>query len=311
VRSRFEGILRHLAEHQLWAVPQLITDQGEKRPLVPWKSFQDRPPTREEISGWCLRFPNAGAAIPTGPGTNLLIVDADSPDAIEWLEVRGMPETPIVRTRHGLHYYLKYPVDMVVRNSASALAIGVDIRGAGGMATAAGTLNPCGGGFIYHYDDSHTLGEVDIANPPGWLFKWLFQQDQKHRIVQSATPRQFDGGVSAWARATINGELARLVDARPGMRNHTLASVSFKVGALCGGGEAEAGELRATLSAIAERWPDERRKSADTIARAFTEGMAHPRCAPRSQFKRRNPRAHTPGLAGEFEEEGMAIDECI
>jgi len=280
MRSRLEGILDHLAEYNLWAVPQLITAEGEKRPLVPWKPYQDRAPTRDEIADWCHRFPHASAAIPTGPGTKLLVIDTDSPDAIEWLEMRGMPETPIVRTRHGLHYYFKYPVDVVVvRNSASALAIGVDIRGAGGMATAAGTLNPCGGGFIYHYDEGHALGEVAIANPPDWLFKWLFQQDQKHRIVQSATPRQFDGKVSAWARAAIDGELARLADAGPGTRNDTLARVAFKLGALAGGGEADAGELRAALYAIAE-WPDERMKSADTIIRAFNQGMAHPRRAP-------------------------------
>jgi hypothetical protein len=124
----------------------------------------------------------------------------------------------------------------------------------------------------------HALGQVAIADPPGWLFKWLLQQDQKRRIVQSVTLRQFDGKVSAWARAAIDGELARLVDAGFGTRNHTLASVAFKLGALCGGGEADASELRSALYAIAEQWPDERMKSADTITRAFSEGTAHPRC---------------------------------
>jgi Bifunctional DNA primase/polymerase, N-terminal len=300
--SRLEGILCALAEHDLWAVPQLITDEGEKRPLVRWKPYQDRAPTRDEIAGWCLRFPHAGAAIPTGPGTNLLVVVADSPDAIEWLGVRGMPETPIVRTRHGLHYYLRYPVDLQIRYSAGALTPGVDIRGAGGMATAAGTLHPCGSGFIYHYDEGHALGQIAITNIPDWLFNWLLQQDRRRQFVQPVTPRQFDGKVRAWARAAIDGELARLADTSPGTRNHTLASVAFKLGALCGGGEADAGELRAALFAAAEQWPDERLKSADTIARAFGEGMAHPRSAPRSQFKRRNPSAHTPGLAGEYEE---------
>jgi putative DNA primase/helicase len=301
--SRLESILDHLAKYDLWAVPQLITIEGEKRPLVPWKPYQDRPPTTDEATDWCRRFPNAGAAIPTGPGTKLLVVDADSPDAIEWLEMRGVPETPIVRTRHGLHYYLKYPLDVVVRNSASALANGVDIRGAGGMATTAGTLNPCGSGFIYHYDEGYALDQVAIADPPDWLFKWLLQQDQKRHVAEPAAPRQFDGKVRAWTKAAIDGELARLVDAGPGTRNHTLASVAFKLGALCGGGEADASELRAALSAITEQWSDERMKSADTIARAFSEGMTHPRCAPRSQFKRRSTWAHTPGLAGEYEDE--------
>ncbi len=230
--SGFEGILHYLTEYNLWAVPQLITDEGEKRPLVPWKPYQDRPPTRDEIAGWCLRFPHAGAAIPPGPGTNLLVVDADSPDAIEWIEVRGVPETPIVRTRHGLHYYFKYPVDVIVKNSASALVTGVDIRGAGGMATAAGTLNPSGSEFLSHYDGGHSRGDVAIADPPDWLCDWLLQQDQKRRIVQSVTQRQFDGKVNAWARAAIDGELARLSDAGLGTRNHTLASVAFKLGAL-------------------------------------------------------------------------------
>jgi len=298
--TRLKLILHHLTEYQFWAVPQHINEDGEKRPLVKWREFRYQSPSAAEVELWCRRFPDAGAAIPTGSGTHLLVVDADSADGIEWLELRGMPETVMVRTKHGLHYYFRYPLGVRVGNSASAIAPGVDIRGDGGMATAVGSKN---GEFIYYYDNGHALGEVPIALCPDWLMTWLVEQDSKRRVTpEPIVPHPFSGRVSAWAQRAIDAELARLANAANGCRNSTLAVVSFKLAQLAAGGEADEAELRMALGAIASQWPDERPKSADTIARAFAEGEAHPRQRPSLKFKRRSRCAHTPGLAGEYQE---------
>src|SRR5208282_4628105 len=149
VRRRFERIIDHLNEHHLWGFPLACGAQG-KIPLVKWREFQSQPPAAAEIARWIRDFPDAGAGIPTGSATGLFVVDADSPDAIEWLELRGMPETVLVRTRRGLHHLLKWPAGLNVSNSAGALAPGVDIRGTGGMVVAVGTR--CTNGFVYHYE---------------------------------------------------------------------------------------------------------------------------------------------------------------
>jgi Bifunctional DNA primase/polymerase, N-terminal len=210
-------ILDDLHRNDLWEFPVCITNDGEKRPLVPWGDYQSRPPSSDEVAEWCQRFPDAGAAIPTGLATNLLIVDEDSADAGKWLAVRGMPDTVTLNTRTGRHNYLRCPAGLQVRNSAGALYPGVDIRGDGGMAIAAGTVNPCDDGFIYHYAEGFALGEMSIAEPPKWLLNWLVEEDQKRRHASEAPvrPQQFDGKVSAWARAAIDSELAQLADAAP------------------------------------------------------------------------------------------------
>ena len=40
---------------------------GKKKPaLVPWKEFQHRAPTEEEVRGWFKKWPNANLAILNG-----------------------------------------------------------------------------------------------------------------------------------------------------------------------------------------------------------------------------------------------------
>jgi putative DNA primase/helicase len=295
----FSSIERNLAAAGLWCFPLKIAD-GRKIPLVPWREYQSRPPNDAELADWNRRFPAAGAGIPTGPATRIFVVDTDSAEANEWLELRGMPATVRVRTRKGRHYYVRYPLAIRVSNSAGALARGVDIRGAGGMVVAAGTRN---GDFIYRYDAEHALGEVAIADAPDWLIEWLLKEQSKRQVaVMPLRAQQFDGQVRAWARKIIDAELETLAAAQTGTRNATLARISFKLGQLAGGGEADSSELLAALEAVASTWRDERSKSADTIARAFYGGQAHPRQRPIRKFRRRSPWAHTPGLAGEYQE---------
>jgi hypothetical protein len=134
-----------------------------------------------------VRFPYAIAiAIPTGPATGICVLDADGTEAVEWVELRGVPATVIVRTKRGFHYYFRYPTDLPVRNSAGRIHTGVDIRGIGGMAIAAGSLRP--DDFIYRYVPGRALGEVAIALLPDWLRHWL-EQENAPRIAPRALPR--------------------------------------------------------------------------------------------------------------------------
>ena len=297
--SRFDGIQRHLAANDLWCFPLRVTTAGKKRPLAPWKDLQVRPPTDDELADWNWRFPNAGAGIPTGPATGICLVDTDNADATEWCDRRGMPETVRVHSYRGFHYYLKYPPGIRVRNSQSKLAPKVDICGSGGVATAVGTPRP--NGFVYYYDEGHALGEVAIADPPDWLIEWLMQEESRRQTaVVPLRPQIFDGKIGAWARTIIDAELAKVAGASEGTRNGALTRGSFKLGQLAGGGEAEVGELRAALYAIADCWPN-RSHSRDTIDRSFEAGCARPRQAPPLKFKRRNRWAYVPGLAGEVD----------
>jgi hypothetical protein len=281
--TRFGLIYHHLSEHGLWCFPQALL-LGEdrysykKQPLVPWWELQNRPPTSEEILDWRRRFPHAGAGIPTGRTTGLLVVDADSTDAVEALEMRGMPETVLVRTQRGIHYWLKYP-DFDVSNSAGKLGTGIDVRGRGGQVVAAGTHRP-DTGFVYNYDRGHALGELPIAEPPNWLLDELRETAaRKVTFAPAAEPRTYRGRTSAWARRAFDGNLSMLTHAAPGSRNTAFWDCARRLGQLCGGGELDEIEVLAALCAVADSWPNSTH-SRDTIGRALTAGKASPRSAP-------------------------------
>jgi hypothetical protein len=106
--------------------------------------------------------------------------------------------------------------------------------------------------FLYQWGRGHSPHDVELASAPQWLFDWLSEQDQRRTVgVASAVPRAFEGRVSAWARKVIDVELARLANACEGTRNETLNVVSFKLGQLIAGGEADSSEWRCARWALA------------------------------------------------------------
>jgi Bifunctional DNA primase/polymerase, N-terminal len=202
----FKSISDAIRGAGLWCVP---LDPDSKQPLVPWKHLQELPPTDAEVLDWCELFHLAGIGIPTGRGNGILVVDADSADAIEWLEIRGMPDTWLVRTRRGLHYYFAWPVTVpTIRNSASALAPGVDIRAQGGMVTGPGTRRR--DGFVYEWDIGHSPADLSLAEvPEGLLSPLLEHEKRKHPATEPTAPRPYTGTTSAWGRKAFRRQSER------------------------------------------------------------------------------------------------------
>lgn len=85
--------------------------------------------------------PGVRIALVTGPVSGLLVIDVDSSATVNGLEslrqleerLGALPETPRQRTPRGFHLVFAYPSDIDIRNSASKLAPGIDIRGIGGI----------------------------------------------------------------------------------------------------------------------------------------------------------------------------------
>ena len=246
MRGRFAGIVADAAAHNLFVIPIAV---GDKVPLEKWKHLQSRAPTPEEIADWCDRFPNANGAFVTGAIQGRIVVDTDSEAGSEYVEKREVPETQMVRTRERrLHYHFRHP-GFPVRNSAGELYDDVDVRGDGGLATAPGSIGKTG--YVYRWEPGHSPAEIELASAPNWLIDWLYEQHQRRCARSPITdPRPFDGAVGNWARAAIDRELETLAAARNGTRNATLARVSFKLGQLVGGGEADGETVRAALEAM-------------------------------------------------------------
>lgn len=140
-------------------------------PVFPCKSnkqpytlngFKDATTDLEVIDQWCVRYPDALIAVPTGKASGLLVVDID-PDGTDWYAEHSAELAcgRVHHTRRGHHLLYRMP-DADIRNSASKIAEGVDVRG--------------NGGYIIWWP-AHGLEVVgdmeDLTEPPQWLLDQL------------------------------------------------------------------------------------------------------------------------------------------
>jgi hypothetical protein len=270
----FRQIYKELRLLGLWCFPI----NSQKKPMVEhWTPYRDQRPSKETALNWFREFPDAGDAgggLPTGPGTGVFVVDADSAAAITGLERKGMPDTWSVCTRKGRHWYFLWP-DFIIQNSASKVAPGLDVRGRGGFVAVPGS--PGSIGFAYHWAPHCSPSDVSLASAPQWLLDVLRPKLQP--VCAPVSPKPFSGSITAYARAALKQELERMCTARDGCRNDTACRVAFKLGQLVAGGELPEAQVREALYTVADGWLDAA-KTRDTIDRQMQAGASSPRCRP-------------------------------
>jgi hypothetical protein len=120
------------------------------------------------------KWSNANVAIVTGAASGIFVIEADTPKghgvdglaSIKALEAEhgSLPETLIAVSPSGsIHRYYRHPgADIYIKNSTSAIAPGVDVRGDGGMVIAPPSIKPGAGEYRW-------LNDLPIADAPDWL----------------------------------------------------------------------------------------------------------------------------------------------
>ena len=122
---------------------------ASKEPLIPWKEFQERLPTEEELQEWFGKKKWVNIGIVCGRvSSNLVVFDFDSLELFEefW---ENLPEelkeklrkTWVVQTGKGLHVYarVKNPEFLKTRRFE-----GIDIKGEGGYVVVPPSMHPSG-----------------------------------------------------------------------------------------------------------------------------------------------------------------------
>ena len=106
---------------------------GRKTPVLRWKSLECN---HDAVEGWLRRFGRLNLAIQAGR-SGIVGLDADSPEAVEWIE-RECPRTPMVAgtPRGGMHAYFRAPDD-APPPAVNLLGIGLDVRSRRSMLVAA------------------------------------------------------------------------------------------------------------------------------------------------------------------------------
>jgi Virulence-associated protein E-like domain/Bifunctional DNA primase/polymerase, N-terminal/Primase C terminal 2 (PriCT-2) len=132
-----------------------------------WGKTRDPEQIRRDFDRW----PKANVGIPTGADAGFWVVELDTPKghavdgiaAMRALEAQHGPLPPTLMAESpsgSLHHYFKWP-DVVIKNSTSGIAPGIDVRAQGGMVIAPPSVR---GDGSYRW-----LNDNPIADAPPWL----------------------------------------------------------------------------------------------------------------------------------------------
>lgn len=199
-------------------LPMLPSAGRNKGPCLPWKDFQTRVPTLEELRRWERKVKPDRWGFATGKLSGRIVIDFDGEAGIELMRKWGLK--PHIRTGSGgYHCHLIHPGWHVpTLNARSAKKSwpwpGVDIRGDGGFAIVFGrNIN---GAYVQLRELDSDPFEVlpeDVRN-----FLW---NHSPHRRV-SANRGPFSGPrVDSWERVDVNRLICDSLDiARRDGRNN-------------------------------------------------------------------------------------------
>ena len=201
-----------------------------KKPLVAWKEFQTRFPTKEEVINWFTKNPDANIGIVTGELSDLVVFDLDSEEAIKFAEERGdFPDnSPKAKTGKGYHVYMQHP-GFEIRNDVNK-KYDIDIRGDGGFVVAPPSIH--GSGNQYAWVEGCSILDVDPSECSTWMVEYLKEisvaetkpknetkSDSKNKpasIEPDHTPDK--SGKKSFADLIANGVVE-------GERNHTAVKI--------------------------------------------------------------------------------------
>lgn len=248
---------------------------GNKRPIVATgykAATRDHDTIIEQFSR-----PNAVMiAVPTGSASGLIVIDIDTKNGArgqEWLDEHSdaLPPTRTHRTRSGgLHLVFRAPDGIDIRNSASRIAPGVDVRGNGGY-----VIIPPSPSYV-------VADDCEPAEMPRWLIRACLPQDEP-----KPAPAPSNGNHEKYVQRAIDLEVASVVRAAEGTRNDTLHRAAVKLGTLVGAGalsRADA-EVDLTRAGIQSGLPS--KEVLATVKSGLDFGASNPRQMP----ERREPPA--------------------
>ena len=250
---------------------------ANKRPLTPhgFKDATTDPATIRKL----FAHPRAvmiGA--PTGEAWGVIAIDVDVKDGAQggaWLDANShrMPQTRTIRTGSGgLHLYFRWP-DQPVKNSASKIAPGIDVRGDGGY-----VIVPPSPGYVIADD-------APVAEVPDWLLPAILPPAAPEPVV---VPRHVEHRADGYRHAALESACWEIANAPDGAKHDTLNREAYSIGGLVLIGELDHAEalaaLRDALRSLLPRCKDQR-AAEKTLHRAFREGMAKPRDVPEPEFQ--------------------------
>jgi hypothetical protein len=263
-------------------------DPRTKRPFTEngFKNSSDDPAV---VTAWWRRRPHAMVAIDVG-GNNLLVVDCDlNANADGEIVTDGLatlrsiaPSWPpagapvIVTPSGGIHFYFKN--DSRFGNTVRKLGQGIDTRGAGGYAIAAGKRPD---GREYQGGDELIAAFKLRAIPPipPWLSERLNAPKEPPPAARPTfvPPTMWGGREERYAFRTLEKLRGQIESIQPGTRNESLNKAAFGLGQMAGAGWIPQTLVERVLLDAAARCGLSATEAQRTIASGLNAGMRQPR----------------------------------
>ncbi len=212
----------------------------KKSPLVNG-GFHVASVEESKIRGWWQQYPNAMIGMPTGDATGIFVLDVD-----EHGKVSGNKSLAELETKHsklpetlealtpggGRHLYFKNVSSL--KNSASKVGKGLDIRANGGYIIAPGSINSDGKKYRW------VNNKLKPAIAPDWLADLAIK---KKLAKQSADP---------YAKKAQEAAVTALLATPEGTRNDVLNKQAFGLFGLVKAGRLNADVVRNMLVVAAQ-----------------------------------------------------------
>ena len=167
------------------------------------------------ITLWWESIPDLNIGIATGAVSGVFVLDVDGMEgeqSLRQLEQSNgeLPPTVEAITGKGRHCYFRIGEHGAVRNSASQIAPGLDIRGDGGYVIAPPSVHPSGRPYAWSVDTTR-----DFADAPDWLLTMV-------AAAKSGSTGKAGKPLEHW-HAVLTEPIHN------GERNTTLASIAGKL----------------------------------------------------------------------------------
>lgn len=254
-----------------------------KHPTIP--RWQERASgARRDVDDWFApRAPIRNLGLATGRASGLVVLDVDldkgGPASLSQLEAQlgPLPPTPTVRTGGGgEHRYFAWDEGAGIRNSADALARGVDVRGEGGFVVAPPSLYAFQG-RRYAWREGRGPDDLPVADLPRAWIDALVARSGPARSVPARRDGQAgatdDQGADKICQGGRNGALTSLAGSmrRRGMGEPAIfAALREENRARCEPPLPEA-EVRAIAASVGRYQPDPDASDLDPGDLAFVD----------------------------------------
>lgn len=275
--SRQPAQADHLAEAAVRLGLPVFPCAADKRPITA-HGFKDASADPATIRKMFAAPAAVMIGVPTGPASGWYVIDIDIKNGAAGMDWLNAHSSYLVTTRThktqsgGLHLIFSLPDGMEVRNSASKIAPGVDVRGVGGYVVA-----PPSAGYV-------VADGTDIAEMPEWLYRECVKEPARPAPApRPSTPRTTDNGGTPYGLAALDSECDAIRTAIDGTKHDTLNRAGYAIGGLVAAGELDHGiaygALHSALDAIRHQCKDFR-AAVKTVDRAFQDGIGTPRQPP-------------------------------